>query len=114
MATFRINYLQVVNKANDIRSLADDLNREIRTLENLLADVKNNWRGPASEAYQKQLLMLIADMKTTKFDMTSLSSTIKNTASKIQSEDERLAEQAEQQLFSSGGGGGGGGGGRSF
>lgn len=95
MAGFRINYRRVISQANEINGLSNELNREIIQLENILADVKANWAGPASQAYQKQLLMLIADMKSTKFKMSSVSSTIKNVANRIQREDERLAEQSK-------------------
>lgn len=92
MAGFRINYPRVISQANSINNLSYELGREIQQLEGILADVKASWVGPASQAYQKQLLMLIADMKSTKFKISSVSSTIKNVANRIQREDERLAE----------------------
>ena len=84
----RIDYSKVVSQANDIKDLSTDLGREISDLENLLAQIKREWYGPASDAFQKQLLMLIADMKTTKYNMSSVSSTIKNVAKRIREEDE--------------------------
>lgn len=92
MAKFRINYNKVISQANDISDLSRDMNTEIRKLEDLLSQIKREWYGPASDAFQKQLIMLIADMKTTKYNMSSVSSTIKNVANRIQREDERLAE----------------------
>ena len=83
----RINYNNVMSQANDIKILSNDLGKEIANLENLLSQIKSEWCGPASEEFQKQLLMLIADMKTTKYNMTNVSSTIENTAMKIQEED---------------------------
>ena len=98
MAEFRINYEKVVEQANEISDLARDLGNRITAMEDLLSRVKGEWYGPASEAYQNQLIMLIADMKTTKYNMSSVSTTIKNVADRIQREDERLAEQAESAL----------------
>ena len=92
MAKFRINYNKVISQANDISDLSRDINTEIRKLEDLLSQIKREWYGPASDAFQKQLIMLIADMKTTKYNMSSVSSTIKNVANRIQREDQRLAE----------------------
>lgn len=92
MAKFRINYNKVISQANDISDLSRDMNTEIRKLEDLLSQIKREWYGPASDAFQKQLIMLIADMKTTKYNMSSVSSTIKNVANRIQREDQRLAE----------------------
>ena len=93
MAKFRINYNKVISQANDISDLSRDMNTEIRKLEDLLSQIKREWYGPASDAFQKQLIMLIADMKTTKYNMSSVSSTIKNVANRIQREDERLADK---------------------
>ena len=78
----------VVAQANDIKDLSSDLDREILNLENLLARIKREWCGPASDAFQDQLYMLIVDMKTTKSSMSNISSTIKNVAKQIQQEDE--------------------------
>lgn len=96
MAGFRINYSQVVGQANTINNLSGDLDREIQKLENMLNSVGSNWKGPASTAYQNHLKLLIADMRKTKYSMSSVSSTIKNVATRIQQEDERQAELARQ------------------
>ena len=89
MAKFRINYNKVISQANIAPDIYD---MWIRKLEDLLSQIKREWYGPASDAFQKQLIMLIADMKTTKYNMSSVSSTIKNVANRIQREDQRLAE----------------------
>lgn len=96
LAQFRINYNKVIRQANEMSDLSRDLNSEIGKLENLLDQIKREWYGPASDAFQKQLIMLIADMKTTKYNMSSVSSTIKNVANRIQKEDERLAAKLAQ------------------
>ncbi|MBQ8002167.1 MAG: WXG100 family type VII secretion target [Clostridia bacterium] len=96
MAVFRINYSRVISQANSMSNLAGDLSSEIRKLEGMLSDVRSNWKGPASEAYQRQLSNLIADMKRTKSKMTGVSSTIKSVARRIQAEDERAAERARK------------------
>ncbi len=83
----RINYRKTVDQANEIQNLSDDLNDEVGKLETLLSQIKREWKGPASEAYQKQLVMLIADMRTTESNMSSLAVSIKNTARRIRDED---------------------------
>ena len=94
MAGFRINCGQVVGQANTIDNLSSDLDREIQKLDNILNSVRSNWKGPASTAYQNHLTLLIADMRKTKYSMSSVSSTIKNVANRIQQEDEHQAELA--------------------
>lgn len=96
MAQFRINHSKVIRQADEMNDLSRDLNAEILRLENLLAQIKREWYGPASDAFQQQLIMLIADMKTTRYNMSSVSSSIKNVANRIQSEDERLAAKLAQ------------------
>lgn len=96
LAGFRINYGQVIGQANTINNLSGDLDREIQKLDNILNSVRSNWKGPASVAYQNHLTLLIADMRKTKYSMSSVSSTIKNVATRIQEEDERQAELARQ------------------
>ncbi len=98
MAEFRINYGQVMGQAATINNLSADLDREIAKLEAILTTVNTNWKGPASRTFQNHLRLLIADMKTTKHEMSSVSTTIQNVATRIQQEDERLAEIARQQL----------------
>ncbi len=96
MATFRINYSRVISQANSMNNLSGDLSSEIRRLENMLSEARSNWKGPASETFQRQLSNLIGDMKNTKSKMSSVSSTIKSVARRIQAEDERAAERAKK------------------
>ena len=96
LAQFRINYNKVIRQADEMSDLSSDLNREIGKLEDLLTQIKCEWYGPASDAFQNQLIMLIADMKTTKYNISSVSGTIKNVANRIQNEDERLAAKLAQ------------------
>lgn len=96
MAQFRINHSKVIRQADEMADLSRQINSEIIRLENLLARIKREWYGPASDAFQQQLIMLIADMKTTRYNMTSVSTSIKNVANRIQNEDERLAAKLAQ------------------
>ena len=77
-------------------NLSGELDSEIKKLDELLTSVRSNWKGPASTAFQNHLSILIADMRQTKYSMSSVSSTIKNVATRIQQEDERQAELARQ------------------
>ena len=96
MAQFRINHSKVIRQADEMTDLSRQINSEIIRLENLLARIKREWYVPASDAFQQQLIMLIADMKTTRYNMTSVSTSIKNVANRIQNEDERLAAKLAQ------------------
>ena len=80
---FDYQYKKLINQADDIYDLSRNLDSEISRLENLLERIKREWYGPASTAFQKQLIVLIADMKTTRKNMSSLSTTIKNKANKL-------------------------------
>lgn len=107
MATFRINYSRVMSQVNSMNNLGNNLNSEIRKLDNMLNEIKSNWNGPASNAYQRQLDKLVVDMKRTRGKMVDIAGTIGNVARRIQLEDERAAERAKK--LSSGGSGSSGG-----
>lgn len=107
MATFRINYSRVMSQVNSMNNLSYNLNSEIQKLDNIINEIRSNWNGPASNAYQRQLDKLIADMKRTKSKMEDVAGTIGNVARRIQQEDERAAERAKK--LSSGGSGSSGG-----
>jgi WXG100 family type VII secretion target len=96
LSGFRINYDQVIRQANTISNLSDDLKKEINKLDNILTNVRSNWKGPASQEFQRHLTLLIADMKETKYSMSSVSTTIKNVASRIKKEDEDQVELAKK------------------
>ena len=91
----RINYNQAITQANNIKGLSTELNNEIASLESLLARVKSEWKGPASDEFQRRLQMMITDMKITRDDMSSVSSSIKAEATVIQQEDDRINAIAE-------------------
>lgn len=94
MAELRINYECVVAQAGEMCSLARDLGDRIAALEELLNRIRCEWQGPESDACQKQLIMLIADMKTTRYNMSSVSTTIRNVADRIRREDEQPAQMS--------------------
>ena len=95
MADFRIDYDKVISQANTICSLADELSRQIRKLEDLRTVMNNGWEGPASSVFRQKLNSLIAEMESTYSSMNSVASTIKTTAKRIKREDERLAREAQ-------------------
>lgn len=106
MAAFRINYSRVMSQVDSMNNLSNNLNSEIRKLYNMLNELKSNWKGPASTAYQRQLNKLIVDMERTRGKMVNVAGTIGSVARRIQLADERAAERAKK--FSSGNAGFGG------
>ena len=93
MAIQRINYNAAVRQSTEIRELSTDLGYEIQKLEDLQSRIKQSWKGPACNEFLNQLTVLIADMKTTKKNMSSVASTIANTAKRIKDEDDRKAAE---------------------
>lgn len=105
MAKYRINYTTVISQANSVKSLANDLNVEIKKMRSLLERIKTEWKGPASEMYQKKLESLITKMEGTKSRMNSLSSNIKTVANNIQRADNEAAEKVKNNTSLDGVGG---------
>ena len=58
---------------------AKNLGVEISKLETLLAKIKNEWCGPGSSEYQRQLQLLIADMKSTQNSLNSMAKRLRAT-----------------------------------
>lgn len=57
---------KAIRQSEDLKTLARQLSNEIIELENFYLRLKNEWRGPASEEFQRKLLQLIENMKTTR------------------------------------------------
>lgn len=93
---FRMDYESVIRQANRINNLSEDVSRDILRLQGILDSARINWKGPASSAFQNHLTILIADLKNTKYSMSSVSTTIQTVANRLKEEDERQAELALQ------------------
>ena len=91
---YRINYSKVISQANSISNDASELSAQIRLLEQMEQDCRSAWRGQAADAFIAKLCTLRTEMNRTKKQMSTLASTIKYCADRIQREDRRAEEQA--------------------
>ena len=91
---YRINYSKVISQANSIAGNASELSAQIRLLEQIEQDCKSVWKGQAADAFIAKLSSLRTEMNRTKNQMSTLASTIKYCADRIQREDRRAEEQA--------------------
>ena len=106
MAIIDFDYWKTMWLVDDINDLGDNINSEIKRMQKHLSNVAKEWKGPASDAYQKYLEELIADMISAKSKIYSLANKVKNAAEKIKNDEERIAEN----IGNAGGGSAGGGG----
>lgn len=93
---FRINYSKVISQANDIAGDASQLDAQIKYLAQLEQDCRSAWKGEAADAFLAKLSELRSEMTRTKSQMTTLASTIKYCADRIQREDEEAARRAAE------------------
>lgn len=91
---YRINYSKVISQANSIAGNASELSAQIRLLGQIEQDCKSVWKGQAADAFIAKLSSLRTEMNRTKNQMSTLASTIKYCADRIQREDRRAEEQA--------------------
>lgn len=91
---YRINYSKVISQANSIGNDAAELSAQIRLLEQMEQDCRSAWRGQAADAFITKLRTLRTEMNRTKNQMSTLASTIKYCADRLQREDRRAEEQA--------------------
>lgn len=93
---FRINYNKVISQANSIAGDASELAAQIRQLEQLEQECRSAWKGEAADAFLAKLSTLRGEMTRTKSQMSTLASTIKYCADRIQREDEEAARRAAE------------------
>lgn len=93
---FRINYSKVISQANDIAGDASQLDAQIKYLAQLEQDCRSVWKGEAADVFLAKLSELRGEMTRTKNQMTTLASTIKYCADRIQREDEEAARRAAE------------------
>lgn len=91
---YRINHSKVISQADSIRDDADQLNVQIRLLNQLEQECRLCWKGDAADAFLSKLNQLKAEMTRTKNQMSNLASTIKYCADRIQREDEEAERRA--------------------
>ena len=91
---YRINHSKVISQANSISGYASDLGKQIKALERLEQDCSSVWKGETADTFIAKLRALRTEMNRTKSQISSLASTIKYCADRIQREDERAAERA--------------------
>lgn len=91
---YRINYFKVISQANSIATDALELSAQIKVLEKLEQECRAVWKGQAADMFISKLSALRTEMTRTKNQMSTLSSTIKYCADRIQREDRQAEERA--------------------
>lgn len=91
---YRINYSKVISQANSIAGDASELSAQIKALEQLEQDCKAVWKGQAADEFIAKLRTLRSEMDRTKGQISSLASTIKYCADRIQREDRQTEKRA--------------------
>ena len=77
---------KAIRQSEDLKTLARQLSAEITQLENLVSKIKNEWRGPASEEFQKKILALIENMKTTRNTLQNTGYSVRGVANYYQNQ----------------------------
>lgn len=96
MSKLRINYSQVMRKADKIENLSRDIRKEIDRISNLEDSIKSGWKGKASDSFLRKLAESKMELEKTRRSMEELSEIIKKTAKSIKEKDERDAKMAKQ------------------
>ena len=91
---YRINHSKVISQANSIADNVSELSAQIRILEQIEQECRSAWKGQAADTFIAKLSTLRTEMNRTKNQMSTLASTIKYCADRIQREDRRAEEQA--------------------
>lgn len=92
----RINYGQVVRQANEIGSIAGDVDGIKKELQSIVSSIDANWDGEASNIYKRRCTGFGEYLREVSRDMDRVSSTIKEVARIIKQADERARELASR------------------
>ena len=103
MADYIQNYNRNMRDANDIEKLAGELDKQIDELNDLRIRISSNWEGEASDAYQKELRLLITRLTSIRKNMYSASAAIEDAALDIKQ------KEVSATIINTVTGGGGGG-----
>ena len=93
---FRINYSKVIQQANSVSDNADQLDAQIRALNQLEQECRSCWKSEAADEFLKKLGQLRNEMTGTKSQIETLASTIRDTADQIHREDLERAEREKK------------------
>ena len=91
---YRINHAKVVMQANEINDQAQQLSAQIRQLEQLEQMCRSAWQGQAADIFLQKVSGLRAEMFRTKSQISTLASTIRYCADRIQREDMEAERRA--------------------
>lgn len=91
---YRINYSKVISQANDISNDAGKLSAQVKLLTQIEQDCRSVWKGQAADVFISRLTTLRSEMDRTVSQMSSLASTIKYCADRIQREDQEAERRA--------------------
>lgn len=79
---FGINHAMAQSTA--IERLANDLQAQLNRLNTMEKHLRNEWEGPAAEAFYARISELRADFDSQRQQMEMLAATIRNTANQLQ------------------------------
>ncbi len=91
---FRINYNDVIKKANRISENARELSAQINALTTIEEQCRSAWQGEASSAFMAKVSAMKEELTRTRRQIENLASTIRNCAERIHREDMDLADKA--------------------
>lgn len=86
MDVIEIDCDKAIRQSEDLKHLSRQLSNEIIELENCYLRMKNEWRGPASEEFQRKLLQLIENMKMTRDTLQNTGYSVRSVANYYQNQ----------------------------
>ncbi len=91
---YRINYDKVKSQITSVKTNIEDLNKELKKIDKIEADLKSSWQGEASSQFQEKLRGLKSELLRTKNQMEKLVDTIQFTVDRIKKEDDENRQKA--------------------
>ena len=96
MAEIRINMRNIDRQVNRLYDAADDLKREMQNIQSAKSQLSSYWQGNSAAVFAKKLDEQYQALYNQYRKITSVASTIKNTAERIKRQEEAILKATQK------------------
>lgn len=96
MAEIRININNINRQVRQLNDAANELKREMQNIQSAKSQLSSYWQGNSAAVFSKKLDEQYQELSILHRKITSVASTIKNTAERIKRQEEAILNAAKK------------------
>lgn len=96
MAEIRINMRNINRQVRQLNEAANELKREMQNIQSAKSQLSSYWQGNSATVFTKKLDEQYQELSNLHRKITSVASTIKNTAERIKRQDEAILKATQK------------------